>query len=191
VRDAIELAGGTPVLRDVEAVLGLVQASRGVSLDLHGRAVFADGDVLRIGPRGPVEPGPSYVYRLDVPGTVEIAETGGVIRASLIESDAIPDLSDGWDAMAALQQSAVVAPLTVRTRRPGDRMRPLGAPGSRLLQDLFVDRRTARSLRDRLPVIVGGDQRILWVAGVASDERARVRMPRAGMVILEFKKGTL
>ena len=61
----------------------------------------------------------------------------------------------------------------VRPWRPGDRYRPLNAPGSRKLQDLFVDRKIARTERKRLPVVTTADSLILWTPGlpVSHDHR--------------------
>jgi tRNA(Ile)-lysidine synthase len=64
--------------------------------------------------------------------------------------------------------------VTVRAWRDGDRMRPLGLGGSKSLQDLFTDRKVPRALRRTLPV-VESDGDIVWVAGVAVDERFAAR----------------
>lgn len=56
--------------------------------------------------------------------------------------------------------------LAVGRRRPGLRMRPAGGRGSRKLQDLLVDARVPRHLRDSLPLVFG-DGRLAWVPGVA------------------------
>ena len=63
--------------------------------------------------------------------------------------------------------------VTVRNRRPGDRIHPLGATGSRKLKDLLIDRRVPRRERDRLPLICVGEQ-IAWVPGVTIDHRFRI-----------------
>ncbi len=55
-------------------------------------------------------------------------------------------------------------PLTVRTRRPGDRIR--GPHGSRKLQDVLVDLRVPAERRDLQPVVTDGDGRLLWVPGL-------------------------
>ena len=69
---------------------------------------------------------------------------------------ATPDeISAGGD-VAVVQASSVMLPLTVRSRRPGDRLQPLGAPGHRKLQDLLVDRKVPRRARDRVPIVVDG-----------------------------------
>jgi tRNA(Ile)-lysidine synthase len=61
-------------------------------------------------------------------------------------------------------------PLIVRGWREGDRMRPSGLGGTKTLQDLFTDRKVPRALRHTLPV-VESEGEIVWVAGVAVDER--------------------
>jgi tRNA(Ile)-lysidine synthase len=73
-----------------------------------------------------------------------------------------------------LDASAVGDRLLVRSWRPGDRMAPLGAGGTRTLQDLFTDRRVPRERRGELPVVLAGEE-IAWVPGVATGERFRVR----------------
>ncbi|HEX8699451.1 MAG TPA: tRNA lysidine(34) synthetase TilS [Myxococcaceae bacterium] len=55
-------------------------------------------------------------------------------------------------------------PLTVRTRRPGDRVH--GPRGSRKLQDLFVDLRLPAERRDLYPVVVDAGGQLLWVPGL-------------------------
>jgi tRNA(Ile)-lysidine synthetase-like protein len=102
------------------------------------------------------------------------------------EADGRPLRAVGY--LVALQADRVTLPLTVRTRRPGDRIRPIGAPGTRKLQDLFVDRKIPASERGRVPIVEDASGQIVWVAGVAVAERARVTRPEAGMVILELKK---
>lgn len=62
---------------------------------------------------------------------------------------------------------------TVRNRRPGDRLQPLGATGRRKLKDLLIDRRVPRSVRDRLPLLLL-DGILAWVPGVTVEERFRL-----------------
>ena len=61
--------------------------------------------------------------------------------------------------------------LSVGYRRPGLRMRPLGSPGTRKLQDVLTDAKVPRHLRDRLPLIFAGE-RLAWVPGIAVDAEA-------------------
>ncbi len=80
-----------------------------------------------------------------------------------------------WEVEAALGTAGEVTVreaerFTVRAWRDGDRMRPLGLGGTKSLQNLFTDRKVPRALRRSLPVVCAGDE-VVWVAGVALDER--------------------
>ena len=60
-------------------------------------------------------------------------------------------------------------------------MRPLGMEGTKTLQDLFTDRKVPRELRRSLPVVEARGQ-IVWVAGVAVDERFAAEAGAPGSV---------
>lgn len=53
----------------------------------------------------------------------------------------------------------------VRTRRTGERIRPLGLPYEKKLKSLLIDRKIPRDIRDSIPLLFWQD-RIVWVAGV-------------------------
>jgi tRNA(Ile)-lysidine synthase len=75
---------------------------------------------------------------------------------------------------ACFARADVTLPILARSWQPGDRMRPRGLGGSKKLQDLFTDRKVPAAQRVQMPVCVeaGGQGRILWVVGLALDERA-------------------
>jgi tRNA(Ile)-lysidine synthase len=79
----------------------------------------------------------------------------------------------------ALRVEALEAPLVLRARLPGDRIRLPG--GSRSLKRLLIDRRIPAGERPRLPVLVSGSGAVLWVAGVAA---ALDTSPREGELAL-------
>ena len=76
----------------------------------------------------------------------------------------------GVEGEVSVAGAALGSEAVVRGWRDGDRMRPLGLGGSKSLQDLFTDRKVPRALRRTLPVVEAGGE-IVWVAGVALDER--------------------
>jgi tRNA(Ile)-lysidine synthase len=65
-------------------------------------------------------------------------------------------------------------------------MRPVGLGGSKSLQDLFTDRKVPRALRHTLPVFET-DGEIVWVAGVAVDERFAAEEGAPGSVALSAR----
>ncbi len=68
----------------------------------------------------------------------------------------------------------------LRTRLAGDRIRPFGLAGEKLLSDYLTDRRIDRPLRDVLPIVARGSQ-VLWVAGVGIADAAALHPGRAGV----------
>ncbi len=188
IRRALEDAGGRPGFRDIELVRLMACSDRHEGhLDLNGLAVEKQGWAIRFATAAPGTDGP-FEYALDVPGRVDVAETGTSIQASIQKGPL--DGRVGQPSVAAmLQAEALRLPLTVRNRRPGDRIHPFGGPGSRKLQDLLVDRKVPKSERDRVPLVVDGNGRIVWVVGHAIAEDCRVTAPESAMVILELKKG--
>ena len=194
IRGALEAAGGVPTFRDVEAVSRLARADKKEGrLDLRALTVSRAGRRLRFdragAPRAESDRVPEAPQPLPVPGEVTLSETGLTIRASLearADLAARPSLAG---PIAFLQAGAFPQPLAVRYRRPGDRLRPLGAPGTRKLQDWFVDRKVPRADRDRVPLVVDGRDRIVWVAGFTIAHEYRVTAPAEGVVVLELDKG--
>lgn len=81
-----------------------------------------------------------------------------------------------WQANSSSEAwlSGYAGPLDVRFWQPGDRYRPLGAPGRRKLQDLFTDKGIPVELRHRLPVIATDKGAILWIPGFPPAEEAKV-----------------
>lgn len=78
------------------------------------------------------------------------------------------------EAYCALQPDSPPT-LRVRRRRPGDKVRPLGSPGSRKLKDALSDLKVPASRRDALPLVLAPDSgEILWVPGLPPAENARL-----------------
>jgi tRNA(Ile)-lysidine synthase len=82
---------------------------------------------------------------------------------------------------ATLDAAAVRGGLVVRSRQPGDRLRPLGLRGQKKVQDILVDAKVPREERDSIPIIA--DQAgIVWVTGHCIADRVKVT-PRTQRVL--------
>jgi tRNA(Ile)-lysidine synthase len=177
----------------LDAVLELARASQPSGfLDLSGVTAERRGAVILLEPAKPsgrAEQAAGFELPLPVPGCIDVPAAGLSVSAWMRE-DGGSLLSLDADAVA-VQAGALALPLVVRSRRPGDRLQPLGAPGRRKLQDLLVDRKVPRADRDRVPLVVDAAGRIVWVAGVTIAEECRVTAPSAGVVVLKVQKRIL
>lgn len=72
-----------------------------------------------------------------------------------------------------LDAAAVRYPLVVRSRRSGDRMRPLGAPGSAKVKDILINRKVPQRLKQTTRVL-SDYAGILWLIPHCIAQRARV-----------------
>jgi tRNA(Ile)-lysidine synthase len=104
--------------------------------------------------------------KLSVPGETVV----GVWAISTELSSVPPELSRVSPDEAYLDAEVSGCELTVRSRRPGDRLRPLGLGGEKKLQDILVDAKVPARERHGVPLVCVGGQ-IAWVAGHCIDER--------------------
>lgn len=124
----------------------------------------------------------NYRYQLAVPGEVEIKESGRIIAAELVDKS-----GEGNDPRVAyIDYSALGKTVVVRSRQDGDRFMPLGMRSHKKLQDLFVDEKVPAEERDAVPVVESGG-RIVWVAGLRLDERAKIKTSTKKIVKLELR----
>ncbi|MBA2285982.1 MAG: tRNA lysidine(34) synthetase TilS [Ktedonobacteraceae bacterium] len=125
---------------------------------------------------------------LPVPGQVEVPGTHWRAGAELLPGDLElevrralmrQDWETVWRLLPATRLAvyvdgdAVGTPLRVRTRRPGDRIRPLGMAGEKKVQDLLVDNHIPRAERGSIPLFFS-PAHCLWVAGLCLDDRVRL-----------------
>jgi tRNA(Ile)-lysidine synthase len=201
----------------VEALLALAHEVRGArqSVDLPGQRAIRTGDRILLSAqaaRGEPAGGSvnTFRYPLSIPGEVVLDELGWVISAETFERHASPvdggvprrdaagpeseDLTAPITKLSARGDCTAVAakglhgPLAVRNRRPGDVFRPLGLAGHKKLQDFFVDRKVPRVLRDRVPLVVDANDRIVWVVGHTVAEDFRVTEPSQAVILLKARR---
>jgi tRNA(Ile)-lysidine synthase len=172
----------------VASVLSLLEDGKsGREMHLPGVVAERSFDALvlasargraRVGPPPHEDPGYGYNefdYRLTIPAELRIEESRGSLTAHLVES-----VRAGDEPGAAAGNAVVVgiedglSELRVRSPRPSDRFRPLGAPGSKPLARYLMERKVGRRDRRRVPVVVRGEEEILWVCGHAVSEAGRI-----------------
>ena len=150
--------------KHVDALLALCGGETGKALRLpRGLAARLSYGRLLFERRGAAE---AFERPLQAPGVTPCP--GGEVVCDMVEWP--EDLSEGWPYQAYLDGAALDGAV-VRSRRPGDRIHPLGGPGSKKLQDLYVDRKIDRADRE-LPVIARGSE-ILFAVGAGLSERAK------------------
>jgi len=127
-------------------------------------------------------------YMLEVPGEINLKEAGVLIKASILEShkSEIKDLRLSAD-LAVFDAERLIFPLVVRSRKEGNFFYPFGFGKRKKLQDFFVDEKVPRDERDRIPLVLSGED-IIWIAGYRQDDRFKVTDGTKKVLKLEVKK---
>lgn len=181
--------GETLEYEQIEAVRALVERGVGRQTMLPGRlpVLVGYGGAFSIG--APPEPDgpqlPVAQLALPIPGRVALGQ-GWQLVARITDTRETDDTA--WSVY--LDADAIAEPLFLRRRRAGDRVRLIGGRGSRRLQDLFVDAKIARVLRDAWP-LVATTREIAWVPGVRPLVPYRATPESKRLIHLSIEQGTI
>ncbi|OGF58722.1 MAG: tRNA lysidine(34) synthetase TilS [Candidatus Fischerbacteria bacterium RBG_13_37_8] len=93
-----------------------------------------------------------FEYRMRVPVRFFIEEVAEEIELSIISPVEIKEMKN-CTSVLYVDFSKCAQELTIRNRRNGDEFKPLGAPGRKKLKDYFINKKIARSERDKLIII--------------------------------------
>jgi tRNA(Ile)-lysidine synthase len=187
-------AGGRFVgFEHVHRFLDFVRSGEpGSAISLPGQQGLHLGGIVRLGPEPPRTARLSgagenqFRIPLSIPGEVLLRPQRLVLSAQ--EWSGGTGGSGGSADLQAFVRGAS-GPLAVRSRRPGDRFQPPGLGGrSKKLQDYLVDRKVPRADRDFLPLVVDGDDRIVWVVGHGVAEGFRAPAPSPGVILLKARR---
>ena len=179
-------------LEEAEVLCEVAAGGAGASLAGLDMERFGADVVLVSRARGTVRLKPDttsgaepFELQLDIPGAVD-APHG---RWTLSASGPVPRHEASIEAGQVMVDAGTVGRgLIVRPRRPGDRLHPLGAPGRKKVQDVFVDRKIPRDDRDREPIVTDEVGRIVWVAGQVLAAPFRVTPLTTTVVVLTLRR---
>jgi len=176
----------------VHRLLQLADAAEGEAVDLPGQRAVRSGHVIVLGPpppRGRVSGlENSFWFPLSIPSEVTLDNQGWAVSAEWVDSLGPAGPGPARAAEVVVAADPLTLPLAIRSRRRGDRFRPLGLRHRKKLQDFLVDRKIPREIRDSLPLVVDGEDRIVWVVGESVAEDFRVTEPSRGVIFLKARR---
>jgi tRNA(Ile)-lysidine synthase len=176
----------------VDRLLRFASAPEGEALDLPGQRAVRTGSVIVLGPPAPRQRDRghenSFRFPLSIPGEVTLDNQGWKVSAERGGSLGPGGTGPARAAEVVVAADPLTLPLAIRSRRRGDRFRPLGLGHRKKLQDFLVDRKIPREIRDSLPLVVDAQDRIVWVVGESVAEDFRVTEPSRGVIFLKARR---
>jgi tRNA(Ile)-lysidine synthase len=178
----------------IDRLLDMLERGAAESLSLPGQHAERGGGRIHLS-RAPLKPfSNSFRVSLSIPGEAVLPAQGWAVSAELGSDPGDRLRTAGSDPTrpflgAWVDPARLTLPLAVRSRQPGDRVRPLGMGGrAKKVQDVLVDRKVAREERDALPLVVDGTDRIVWIVGEPVAEDFRVTAPSQGVIFLKARR---
>lgn len=113
----------------------------------------------------------THLHLVSGEGTQPMAETPVSVSPLVRLEPAKGRTGDGRKAQAFPRN--FLEGLTLRTRRPGDWIRPFGSSGRQSLQDYLVNRRVDAPFRDQAPLLCRGSE-VLLVGGAGAGDVPRL-----------------
>jgi len=123
----------------------------------------------------------------DVPielGRTELPHLGIALELSIDPSNGHRDLPREGRALELADADRIHFPLHVRSRREGDRFRPLGMGQEKRLKDFLIDDRVPFYDRPTLPLLCDQSQ-IVWVVGVRLSDTVRITEQTERVLVMQ------
>jgi tRNA(Ile)-lysidine synthase len=126
---------------------------------------------------------------IKVPGVTELVDMNCRVRTEIIEikNDFLEEFKQNKTSYEeAVDFDKMSKPLTVRTRKSGDRFQPLGSRGLKKIKDFFIDNKVPVMERDTVPIVTMNGQPI-WIVGFRIDDRIRVLKETTKLLMMQFE----
>lgn len=81
----------------------------------------------------------------------------------------------------------LIFPLKIRYWKEGDKFTPFGMKGMKKISDFFIQEKVPLSLKGNIPILINGDDKIIWIAGYRSDNRFKIENDTKKITTFEIK----
>lgn len=164
--------GAQPEGCHLEEAAAVIRAGRGGLSAPGGIQLAAQGNTLFV---APVQTVPSIQWRLPAQEACTYLPDGRIASFRKVNKKAMENKNKFQNLLFhnCINYDTITKKLFFRNRRAGDVFRPAGRGVSKSLKKLFNEAKVEPLLRDRILLLVDGDE-ILWMEGFGPSERARV-----------------
>ncbi len=109
---------------------------------------------------------------IKLPGSSVLEKFGMVLHGEEAQPDQFDSLKgDNWQVL--LDKDKLNGDMNITRFSEGQRFRPLGMSDDKKLGDFFTDRKVPRAIRDRIPILMSGDE-TAWIIGYEISDRFKI-----------------
>jgi tRNA(Ile)-lysidine synthase len=134
-----------------------------------------------------------WEYDILIPGKTEIKSLGIKVEIKILDSTDIKSFfcftrkKLKGKFLEFIDYNKVKLPLKLRNRRSGDWFYPLKMEGLKKIKDFFIDNKIPKGYRDLIPILVDGEDQIIWVMGMRLDDRVKIKSDTKKVLCVKAK----
>ncbi|ADY53970.1 tRNA(Ile)-lysidine synthetase [Pseudopedobacter saltans DSM 12145] len=124
--------------------------------------------------------------KIEIPsGTETIHFNQFDLRISDLSKEEKPDFSN--PNKCYVDSDKLTYPLSLRYWELADRFIPFGMKGFKKLSDFFIQQKTPLNEKAEIPILVNGNDEIIWISGLRSDNRYKIDNQTKKITTFEIK----
>jgi tRNA(Ile)-lysidine synthase len=110
-------------------------------------------------------------YGVAIPGSVHVVELRKTLQFEFVKDHG--RIHTGGQNAVFMDYDRIVAPVIIRTVKPGDRIQPLGMQGTKKIKSYFIDEKVPLSVRKNTLLLLDRES-VIWIAGMRLSERVKI-----------------
>lgn len=126
----------------------------------------------------------SYHYKVLIPGTIYVKERNVMVKTHLMKKRGI---DFGCKDIVYLNMDKVHLPITIRNRREGDWIQPLGMAGRQTIKKYFIDHKVLPSRRDQKMLFVD-DLSVIYIEDGHLSNRVKITPKTKNILKLQINR---
>ncbi len=110
------------------------------------------------------------------------------VMTPLGKIEEIDEIDDNSNYVIRLNSKDLKLPLRVRTRKDNDKIQVKNMTGHKKVNDIFIDSKIPKSMRDKYPLVCDSNDIIIWIPGL---KKSNFDIPNSNVydIILKYEKG--
>lgn len=126
----------------------------------------------------------NFQYRLKINEITFINELSTKVKCKVLSREEV-NISFNDRFIKFFDYDKIKSELYLRNRRKGDRIVPIGMNSSKKLKDFFIDKKIPRDERDKIPLLVDGNN-IVWIIGYRVSEKYKITEHTKNVLVVEY-----
>ena len=117
---------------------------------------------------------------------LNIASFKDLKKSNLLSVEEVSDFKNIKANELVIEKDKLIFPLTIRRKNTGDKFKPFGMKGFKLLSDFLKDQKLNAFEKENCLLLENGNGDIIWVMGQRSDDRYKVEVKTNKLIKLSL-----